>query len=76
MKNKGKRGRSCNRTICQKPHAYFYNHSTRLYYCQDCAMLLNEDNRWDARKLFGHDLCTITDDDREKLRDIVIGNIN
>ena len=47
--DKGLRGGSCNRSSCLRPHAYYYNHSTLLYYC---AKELNRVNRWDARDLW------------------------
>jgi hypothetical protein len=49
---------NCNRTACQKPEATWYNHSTKAYYCAECANLINLHNRPDAMRLFGHDLCT------------------
>ncbi len=49
---------SCNRTACQKPGAIFYNHSTRLYYCPDCADLINKMNP-ESHRMYGHDLCTL-----------------
>jgi hypothetical protein len=54
---KGKKNGNCNRTSCQKPGATWFNHSTRAFYCQPCAFLLNNENP-DAVSLFGHDLCT------------------
>lgn len=56
---KGEKNGNCNREACQKPGAIYYNHSTRKYYCEDCAMILNDANRVDAMKMFGHDLCTL-----------------
>lgn len=58
---KGNYGEECNLTSCQKPNsAFWFNHSTRLYYCKGCAMRLNADpfNYRDAHRLFGHDLLT------------------
>lgn len=51
-----------------KPGADFYNHSTQKYYCRECAWELNTDrfNRVDALKMYGHDLCTEGQLDREK----------
>lgn len=57
-KAKGEFNGLCNRTSCQSPNEVtWYNHSTRLYYCTDCAMLLNRVNP-EAQLLFGHALCT------------------
>lgn len=47
---------SCNTTACQRPGAEWFNHSTRAYYCEDCAHVLNRVNA-DAVELFGHPLC-------------------
>lgn len=61
---KGQLGGNCNRTSCQAPHAYWYNHSTQKYYCTNCAMTLNECNP-EGQELFGHELCTF---DKKDLR--------
>ena len=50
--DKGVHGGSCNRTACQKPTAFYYNHSTRFYYCEDCANLINYANKADAMRMF------------------------
>lgn len=55
---KGLKGGNCNRTACQKPGAQFFNHSTKKYYCQTCAMLINRANHNDAMAMLGHALCT------------------
>lgn len=39
---KGKRGGDCNRTQCQRPHAWWYNKTMQAYYCGDCAGAINE----------------------------------
>lgn len=56
---KGDKGGECNRTHCKNPDADFYNHSTRMYYCAECAVLLNDANRADAMRIYGHELCTL-----------------
>jgi hypothetical protein len=59
--DKGHYGGSCNITRCQRPDsAFWYNHSTRAYYCRSCAHDLNYDhfNRKDAMEMWGHFLCT------------------
>ena len=61
--NKGAKNGNCNRTACQKPGAVYYNHSTQKYYCPVCAHMLNEVNKADAMKIFGHDLCTKDDEE-------------
>lgn len=40
--DKGKRGGDCNRTQCQRPHAWWYNKTMQAYYCGDCAGAINE----------------------------------
>ena len=55
---KGDRGAECNRTICKKGDANWFHHSTRAWYCRDCAGILNEANHDDAQRLYGHALCT------------------
>lgn len=64
---KGKKGENCNRTACQAPGAYWYNHSTQAYYCRTCADLINRANRHDSfvRDL-GHDLLTLDPDFADK----------
>ena len=49
----------CNRTDCSNEPAIYYNHSTRKYYCKECALLINKYNHKDAHAMFGHDLCTL-----------------
>lgn len=56
--DKGLLNGSCNRSACLAPGATWFNHSTRRYYCRNCAMMLNRANRTDAWRLFKHDLCT------------------
>ena len=56
--DKGQYAGSCNRTACQKPNAVYYNHSTRLYYCGECAILLNNANP-ESLKIHGNKLCTL-----------------
>lgn len=56
--DKGTFNGECNRTACPNHGAVWFNHSTRAFYCIDCAALLNYANKVDAHRLFGHDLCT------------------
>jgi hypothetical protein len=67
---KGVKGENCNRTACQAPGAYWYNHSTQAYYCGTCADLINSTNRRDTfvRDL-GHDLLTLDPDFADKARE-------
>jgi hypothetical protein len=39
-KGKGKEGQNCNRTACQAKGAYFFNKSTRAWYCRRCAEMI------------------------------------
>lgn len=55
--DKGEYDGSCNRSACLKPHARYYNHSTQKYYCATCAHMINDMNRADAMRLYGHELC-------------------
>lgn len=48
----------CHRRACDSNHDNYFNHSTRAFYCKSCAESLNTSNRYDAEKLYGHDLCT------------------
>lgn len=54
---KGEFNQVCNRTDCSNKGATFYNKSTRMYYCPDCAHTINMYNRKDAMEMFGTDLC-------------------
>jgi hypothetical protein len=58
-KLKGVEFGNCNRTSCQSRGAIWYNHSTQAYYCTPCARNINELNRMEAMRLYGHDLCTL-----------------
>ena len=49
----------CNRTVCKNNDAEYYNHSTRKYYCEECADIINIANKEDSKRFFGHDICTI-----------------
>ncbi len=55
---KGDRGGTCNRTICENENAQWFNHSTRAWYCEDCARTLNEFRPEEAEAFYGHNLCT------------------
>ncbi|MBX4188234.1 MAG: hypothetical protein KW793_03830 [Candidatus Doudnabacteria bacterium] len=57
--DKGQYMGECNRTACTDTPAEYYNHSTRMYYCETCARSINYHNRADAMRMFGHDLCTL-----------------
>lgn len=41
----GYKGLFCFRTACQQTDAWFYNMGSRHWYCLDCAILLNRENR-------------------------------
>jgi hypothetical protein len=59
LPGKGDKGGECNRTVCKNTEAEYYNHSTRMYYCAECAVLINDANKADAIRLYGHELCTL-----------------
>ena len=51
---KGIKGGNCNVTACQKPNAVYFNKSTKKYYCEHCAELINwESGRADVMQLYG-----------------------
>ena len=54
---KGKYGKNCNRTSCQRPQATWYNFGSYSYYCESCALMLNEENNRESMRLLGHSLC-------------------
>jgi len=56
-------GQKCNRTACNNQDAQWYNHSTRAFYCEACAVSLNKIHKVEAHKLYGHDLCTLSPQD-------------
>jgi hypothetical protein len=41
----GYKGLFCFRTACQQTDAWFYNMGSRHWYCLECAVLLNRENR-------------------------------
>ena len=57
---KGDLGGECYRNACKNSNARWFNHSTQMHYCSQCADNLNNDeyNKRDAMRLYGHDLCT------------------
>ncbi len=59
--DKGLEGGSCNRTACQRPGAFWWNHGSHSWYCADCAHELSNDsfNKREAMETWGHDLCTL-----------------
>ena len=65
---KGQYNAECNRTACNNQEAIYYNHSTREHYCHSCAMEINYWNRKDSIEMFGHDLCTLVENNEENLR--------
>lgn len=61
-KEKGELYGLCNRSSCLSPmNVRWFNHSTKRYYCASCAHELNMDpcNYRDAKRMFGHELCTL-----------------
>lgn len=51
----------CNRSAYLQIPATHYNHSTREHYCANCAKLINDANHRDAMEMFGHELCTLVE---------------
>ena len=56
LDQKGGPGNECARTVCKNRPATGYNRSTGLWYCRECAIILNRENKADAQRLFGGDL--------------------
>ncbi len=52
-------GEKCHRTACNNLNAQWFNHSTQMYYCQECAVKINRLNP-EAKEMYGHDLCTLS----------------
>lgn len=48
----------CARTSCSNTEVTHYNHSTQKEYCASCAKAINRMNAADAKRLYGHPLCT------------------
>lgn len=61
---KGKYNELCYRKVCNNTEAVFYNHSTREHYCIQCARLINQANHKDAMEMFGHELCTLVEENK------------
>ena len=55
---KGDYRQECNRTACNNKDAIYYNYSTNKYYCEKCAIMINEVNYKDTMRIYGHELCT------------------
>ena len=49
--DKGKKGGTCNRTVCSAP-AQHYNVVMRAYYCEECARTIQEYADGDGLVLF------------------------
>lgn len=47
----GEYGGLCYRTVCQRPNAVWWNRGSYHYYCEDCARMLNRENRRSWREL-------------------------
>lgn len=47
----GEYGKLCYRTCCQRPNAVWWNRGSYHYYCEDCAIMLNRENRRSWREL-------------------------
>lgn len=63
--DKGLKGGSCNVTACQEPNsAFYFNKSTKAYYCRRCADEINwPGGRADCMKLYGVPLLCELDED-------------
>ena len=56
---KGDMDDECNRTVCKNKGAVWFNHSTKKFYCSECAWIINDANKKEAMRIFGHELCTL-----------------
>jgi hypothetical protein len=72
---KGDLNDECNRTVCHRSPANWYNHSTRKHYCHECALIINRENERDAMRLYGHALCTIVEPKEEESQEELWGQI-
>lgn len=57
--SKGGPGEECARTACSNKPAIGYNRSTGMWYCRECSILLNRENKEEAMKIFGGPLVII-----------------
>ena len=58
---KGDYCQECNRIVCKNTGAKYYNLSTKKYYCQRCAEVINYETKPFAMKIFGKLLCHFDD---------------
>ena len=63
-KNKGLKGKRCNRQSCTRKEAYWYNRVTMAYYCQSCANKINE-NCHDI----SNPILTLSEEDRKEWKE-------
>lgn len=56
---KGTLGNECYRKMCDKFPAMYYNKSTKMHYCIECASQINDATRDQAYALFGAELCQL-----------------
>ena len=59
LDHKGGPGEECSRSACANSPAIGYNRSTGTWYCSQCSISLNDENRDDAKRLYGGDLVVI-----------------
>lgn len=63
---KGSLGGECYRTVCHTSGARYFNESTQMYYCEQCAIAINEGHRVTSRPgewMHGKPLCTLLVDE-------------
>jgi hypothetical protein len=64
---KGEKNGLCNRSACLKPGATFRHIGNGLYYCPECAGLINyPGGQADAQRLFGRPLLCMVDPEDAK----------
>ncbi len=69
--SKGLFGGECYRASCNNKEANFFNKSTSMYYCEECAVKINHENERDSMRLYGTPyLCSKDPYDRTALKQI------
>ena len=65
---KGEYQGECDRPACSNIKAEYFDYSTRKYYCESCAKIINMENELYAHSMYGHDLCIKEEMNENKLK--------
>jgi hypothetical protein len=59
----------CARAVCRAPNARWWNHLSHMYYCEQCAQMLNASpvNAREAQRRFNGPLCVLVDNDQHDM---------